>query len=142
MLIIQILYTNAYNGVRPLPIHIFAATHTFNFVPISTTPTSNSAPNSAIQPSPHIASVPVASEPSIPLPTRASTRLKRSPSYLQDYHCNTKSCCTNQLSTNIVHPLSHVLSYNVCSPTYKLFFCSISSNIKPKTYNQVSKFDY
>jgi hypothetical protein len=51
------------------------------------------------------------------------------------------SHCTNQVSTTIVHPLSSVLSYNTCSPAYKLFCCSISSTIEPKTYNQASKFD-
>lgn len=133
MLIIQILYTNAYDGLGPLCIPIFTVTPTFDFVPFSTTPTSNYAPNSIAQSSPHLAYVPVASEPSIPLPTRASTRLKPPASYLQDYHCNTKF---GQVSTNIVHPISSVLSYNACSPTYKLFCCSISSNIEPKTYNQ------
>ncbi|KAI5440925.1 hypothetical protein KIW84_010406 [Lathyrus oleraceus] len=80
-------------------------------------------------------------EASTSIPLRVSNRIKRPPSYLQDYHCNNISRCTNQNSTSIAYPLSSVLTYNHCSPAYKLFCCSISSNIEPKNYNQASKFD-
>jgi hypothetical protein len=76
-----------------------------------------------------------------PLPSRVSTRSTRPPVYLQDYHCSTLSSCTNHVSRNIAYPLSSVLSYNNCSPDYKLFCCSISSTVEPKSYTQASKYD-
>lgn len=106
-----------------------------------THPTSDLDQNSIDQTSSHITNVPVTLEPPLPLSTRVSTRPKRPPGYLQDYHCNVISSCTNQFSSNVAYPLSSVLSYNNCSPDYKIFCCSISSTIEPKTYNQASKFD-
>jgi hypothetical protein len=76
-----------------------------------------------------------------PLPSRVSTRIKKAPGYLQDYHCNAISSCTNVSSSNIAHSLSSVLSYDHCAPSYRHFCCSISATVEPKTYTQASKFE-
>ena len=51
------------------------------------------------------------SVPTVPSPARvlSSTRVRRPPSYLQDYHC---SSFTTQPSSSTHHPLSQVLSYH------------------------------
>ena len=73
-------------------------------------------------------------------PKRRSTRLKKAPTYLQDYH----HALTSQDDTNthgVRYPLHSVLSYSRLSPSHKHFVMSISVNTEPKSYNEASKFD-
>ncbi|GAU32977.1 hypothetical protein TSUD_358440 [Trifolium subterraneum] len=106
--------------------------------PITTTP---------ISPSPALSATPITSPVNnnkvapISLPTRHSTRPSHPPSYLADYHCYSATSDSLELSNNVAHPLSSVLSYSHCSPQYKHYCCSISSNTEPKTFNQANKFE-
>ncbi|KAI5439422.1 hypothetical protein KIW84_024991 [Lathyrus oleraceus] len=82
-----------------------------------------------------------------PLHNRYSTRVSHPPSYLADCHCyNTTHHSPNSLNTkpepsNVAYPLSSVLSYDHCSPSYKHYWLSISSHVEVKTFNQANKHD-
>jgi len=68
-----------------------------------------------------------------------STRTKRSPEYLKDYHCNLN---VSNTSSRFKYPLNYVLSYNKLSSSYKYFVMSISSHVEPNTYFEAVKYDY
>lgn len=72
-------------------------------------------------------------------PSRTSNRIRKSPSYLQDYHCN--HITTHQSSRSVKYPLSSVLSYSNLSPSYTHFILSILSHIEPKTYSKAVKHE-
>jgi len=67
-----------------------------------------------------------------------STRPKKSPKYLKDYHCNLNISNT---SSRVKYPLNFILSYDKLSPSYKPFVMSISSHVEPKTYSEAVKCD-
>ena len=67
-----------------------------------------------------------------------STRPKRSPEYLKDYHCNLN---VSNTSSRVKYPLNSVLSYDKLSPSYKSFVMSISSHVEPNTYSEAVKYD-
>ncbi|XP_068467075.1 uncharacterized protein [Phaseolus vulgaris] len=67
-----------------------------------------------------------------------STRIKKSPEYLKDYHCNLNVSST---SSSVKYPLNSVLSYSNLSPSYKSFVMSISSHVEPTTYFEAVKHD-
>ena len=80
------------------------------------------------------------------LPTRQSSRIRRVPSYLQDFHYNLPSSAATQSSERQInsvvrYPLSSVLSYNSLSPHYKSFILNISSTTEPKSYSQAVKHE-
>ena len=58
------------------------------------------------------------------------TRSKRTPSYLQDYHCSS----TSFASQSTCHPLSQVLDYHKLSTPHTSLVNAISSNFEPSTY--------
>jgi len=67
-----------------------------------------------------------------------STRPKRPPEYLKDYHCNIN---VSNTSSRVKYPLNSVLSYDKLSPPYKPFIMSISSHVEPNTYSEAVKYD-
>lgn len=73
-----------------------------------------------------------------PLPTRHSSRTSHPPPHLKDYYCYVTS---SEHSSKVLYPLSSVLSYDKCSPSYKHLCLSVSSIIEPKTFNQAIKLD-
>ena len=86
-------------------------------------------------------SQPISLPPSIPaaILARRSSRAIKPPSFLQDYHL---AFSKNHSSTTDSHPypLSHVLSYNSLSPTYRNFVLQISSTFESQYYHQAVKF--
>lgn len=78
---------------------------------------------------------PCSTSPNIPLNLRRSTREKKQPSYLKDFHCDllkTGSC----FSTAIKFPLQNYISYNRLSPDYKNFVLNVSSVHEPRFYHE------
>ena len=69
---------------------------------------------------------------------RMSTRIKRLPKYLKDYHCNLN--VFNAFS-RVKYPSNSILSYNKLSPSYKSFVMSLSSHVEPNTYSEAVKHD-
>ena len=67
-----------------------------------------------------------------------STRIKRSPEYLKDYHCILN---VSHTSSRVKYPLNYVLSYNKLSPFYKSFVMSLSSHVESNTYSEAVKHD-
>jgi len=68
-----------------------------------------------------------------------STRPKRPPEYLKDYHCNLN---VSNTSSRVKYPLNFVLSYDKLSQSYKPFVIFISSYVEPNTYSEAVKYDY
>jgi len=60
-----------------------------------------------------------------------STRTKRPPGYLKDYHFNLKVLNT---SSKVKYPLNFVLS--------KFFVMSLSSHVESNTYSEAIKHDF
>ncbi|KAI5415922.1 hypothetical protein KIW84_041093 [Lathyrus oleraceus] len=84
------------------------------------------------------------SNPNAIVPLRQSIRNSNPPSYLNDYHCYSAYNALHSLHPfehHIKYPLSSVLTYNKCAPSYKHFCCTISSNTEPKTLSQANKLD-
>jgi len=69
---------------------------------------------------------------------RVSTKTKRPPEYLKDYHCNLN---VSNTSSRVKYPLNSVLAYNKLSPSYKSFVMSISSHVESNTYSEAVKYD-
>ena len=72
---------------------------------------------------------------------RRSTRVPKTPSYLQDFHCN---LLTNSPvpPTNSIYPITSFLSYSSFSPSHASFLCNIYSTFEPRFYHQAVKFDH
>ena len=99
---------------------------------------SNTQPIIHTQPDMHSAS-----SPSPPLHTfRRSSRPKKPPTYLRDFHCYmTTTTEVSPTSEKVLYPLSHHLTYSKLFPKHKHFVVSISAHEEPKNYNQVDQFD-
>lgn len=72
----------------------------------------------------------------ITTPASSSTRIRRSPGYFMDYHCNI-SMMSNP-SSKVLYPLSSVLSYEHLSPCYK---SSLSSHAEPRNYTEALTYE-
>jgi hypothetical protein len=109
--------------------------------PIAWQPDSTVSPN--ISPTSdipsHISNVP--SAPSLPLPTRISSRVKYQPSHLKDYVCASFKDTPNQSSSGIPYPISDFVSYSNLSPSYCRYSLSLTTNTEPKSYNEASKYE-
>jgi hypothetical protein len=79
----------------------------------------------------------------VPVPTRASNRIRKTPSYLQDFHCSLLPSLQHQSSSSTAssYPISSSLSYANCADAYKHFCLSISTNTEPTTFKQACKLD-
>jgi len=67
-----------------------------------------------------------------------STRPKRLPKYLKDYHCNLN---VSNIYSRVKYPFNFVSSYDKTSPSYKPFVMSISSHVEPNTYSEAVKYN-
>ena len=75
-------------------------------------------------------------------PLRRSTRVKKPPTYLKDFHCHmTCSSPASPPSEKALYPLSRYISYSKLSPNHKHFALTISSHEEPKTYHQAVQFE-
>ena len=87
----------------------------------------------------------LSSEPSIPQPSRKSSRVKQTPGYLHDYHCyhatSTSDPTSSSTASGIPYSLSSVLSYDHLSPSQKLFSLSVSTLVEPTSYTQAVKHE-
>lgn len=76
------------------------------------------------------------------LPIQQSTRSRKQPSYLQDYHCQLIASHPLQVvsladtSSSIKFSLDNFLSYNKLSPSHKHFSLTISSHREPTSFSQ------
>jgi hypothetical protein len=122
--------TSSFSSPNPVP-------------PISVPPNSTSAesPSNVISSSP---------SPTLPTPNpyviRHSTRIRRPPEYLQQYHCHLASTLPGFVSKDSFFgesgnsfPLSSFVSYDQLSPPFKRFCLSISSNVEPQFYHEAVK---
>lgn len=73
-----------------------------------------------------------------PAATRHSTGIGSQIDYLQDCHCSLKSCFPNPSLGNVSYLISSFLSYTHCSPSYRNFCFSVSTNLKPRTFTRES----
>lgn len=79
---------------------------------------------------------------------RRSTRRKKLPSYLKDYHCNLhQSVPQSNLSSASIpapssdsHSLSKVLSYESLSTPHKTFSVKLTTNFEPRSYEEAARY--
>jgi len=74
-------------------------------------------------------------------PVRFSTRLKKPPSYLFDYHCGNISSHSASTHSTTPYPLKFVLSYSKCFANHTSFYMSISAHPKPHSFKEANKLD-
>ncbi|KAL2333383.1 hypothetical protein Fmac_014596 [Flemingia macrophylla] len=70
------------------------------------------------------------------VPTRKSERVKKPPSYLQDYHCSLPTSQANLVTSSVRYPISSSLPYSLLSSSHQSFALAISSVTEPKAYNE------
>ena len=88
----------------------------------------------------------IPSPPPIPL-LRKSTRLHKTPTYLQEFHCNNaflpttsqSSPTTAQGTLSTVFPTLDFISYSNLAPSYHYFVLNASSIQEPTTYHEASQ---
>jgi len=77
--------------------------------------------------------IPLSSSSSVPPLPRNSTRNKTTPSYLQDYVCNSFQSTTYHISS--------YLNHNKLSTNHSSFVFSLHTHNEPKTYAEANKLD-
>ncbi|PWA93616.1 hypothetical protein CTI12_AA069020 [Artemisia annua] len=119
----------------PEPHHITTPTHSPDLSPNTTSSTSTSTQQpSTTTPSPTIE---VTDLPPPPPPTRASTRTKKLPSKLNDYHHTLNKSKVNSVSK---HHYSHFINYkNIHHPKHRHLINVINHTQEPHTYKQAAK---
>ncbi|XP_020972603.1 uncharacterized protein LOC107627359 [Arachis ipaensis] len=73
----------------------------------------------------------------VTLAPRRSTRIRKPPNYLQDYHCMlVDTGCSNIQSCSRKYGLSQMVDYGWLSPIHRAFSLAITTTVEPKTYEQ------
>lgn len=102
--------------------------------PTTQQPNSNPSPDPAFpQPTQQPTHNPQPSQPQQPT-LRQSSRARKTPTYLQDYHCTLATSKAAPSHSKIRYPISQVLSYHKLSTSHKHHALTISSTIEPKCY--------
>lgn len=73
-----------------------------------------------------------------PQPTEISTRNRRRPSYLNEYHCSLATQTTPP-NTNSRYPISNYLSYHHLSDQYRQHSLALPAIIEPKNFKEAIK---
>ncbi|XP_019459916.1 PREDICTED: uncharacterized protein LOC109359676 [Lupinus angustifolius] len=71
--------------------------------------------------------------------TRYSTRMRKTPSYLQDYHFLMSTSNVFSKDPNSKYPLSFVLYYDRLNKIHKSFISNVTCITEPKSYDQASQ---
>jgi hypothetical protein len=143
-------HTNDTFFVPPAPsspnstnIHVDISSSSLDSVPIPSLSSSSHPPSASVDSSPSFSSSPLASVDPNPIVSRKSTRTRRPPEYLQQYHCQLASSplksdskASTSTDSGILFPLSSSVSYDQLSFPYKNFCLSISSDVEPQFYHQ------
>ena len=74
-------------------------------------------------------------------PVRFSTRLKKPPSYLSDYHCDNISSHSTSTHSTSPYPLQSILSYSKCSAHYTSFCMTISAHPESHSFKEANKLN-
>jgi len=71
---------------------------------------------------------------------RCSSRIRKPPNFLNDYHHNINNSTQINLKGKTKYPISSVLSYKSLSDTHLCFTMAISSHIKPRNFKEACKY--
>lgn len=71
---------------------------------------------------------------------RRSSRSRKPPSYLQEFHCNIAAAAENNpICSNALYPLSNYIDYSNLSDSHRQYALTISTLQEPATYKQAIK---
>ena len=70
---------------------------------------------------------------------RRSSRLRKAPDYLKDYHHHIHNSTISHNDTQVMYPISSVLPYNSLDKNQLCLIASISSHSEPKLYEEAVK---
>ncbi|XP_072066679.1 uncharacterized protein [Arachis hypogaea] len=68
---------------------------------------------------------------------RKSSRVKRIPPYLKDYHCKINSTVSTSNAPSR-YPISQHISYDTLSPKHKAFSLAVTTNVVPRDYEEAA----
>jgi hypothetical protein len=69
-------------------------------------------------------------------------RQKHTPSYLNDYVCNTSSNHAEAIPSGTLYPIAYFHSFDHLSPSHKSFALSVTQSIEPRTYKEACQHDH